>query len=313
MPSPSTSAARIEVGVAGREDGRRQPVQVQARQLDLVLQDQPRLARHRRGMRHRTHGRTRRKLPEVRVRQRQRRVRVDVARDGQRGVAWVVVAREERAHVVEARRAQVVRASDRQPVVRMVGRVQRVDDGHARHAVGPILVVLPPLVEDDVTLVAELLLGQRGEEVPHPIRFHPQRQLERAGRHDLPVVRPIRVGQSVENRARLLERLEVAVVVVLRPFEHQVLEEVRETCAPGLLVLRAHVVPEVDGHDRAAVILVNEHRQTVPERVLRVRNVHRLPSQRYHVRDSSRSRLPSSVVCLLSSVIALLPPVSPAA
>ncbi len=212
--------------------------------------------------------------PKYRLCKRERRGRVDVARNRQRRVAGVVVTREERPYVVQACRAQIVRAADRQPVVRMVGREQRVDDGHAGHAVRAVLVVLPPLVEDDVALIAELLLGQRGEQVAHPVRFHPQRQLERAGRHNFPVVRAVGVGRPVEHGPCLLERLEVAVIVVLGAFEHQVFEKVREAGASGLLVLRAHVVPQADRHDRAAVVLVNEHRQAVPERVLRERDVH---------------------------------------
>ena len=71
-------------------------------------------------------------------------------------------------------------------------------------------------------------------------------------RHHFPVVRPIGIGRTVERRARALQRLEVAVIVMLRALEHQVLEEMREARAAGLLVLRSDVIPEVDRNDRTA-------------------------------------------------------------
>ena len=113
----------------------------------------------------------------------------------------------------------------------MIGRKQRRRERDAGEAVRPILVVLPPLVEHDVALVLELLLGQRRQQIAHAIGFHPQRQLERAGRHDFPVVGAIGIGRSVEQTAGLLQRLEVALVVMLRALEHQMLEQVRKAGA----------------------------------------------------------------------------------
>ena len=149
----------------------------------------------------------------------------------------------------------------------MIRRIQGGDERHAGKPVRTILVVLPPLVEDDVALVLELGLGERGEEVAHAIGFHPQRQLHGVGRHDLPVVRPVGVGRSVEDAAGLLQRPKVPGVVVLRSLEHQVLEQVRESRAARLLVLRADVVPHVDRDDRTIVILVHDHVEAVVGRV----------------------------------------------
>ena len=147
----------------------------------------------------------------------------------------------------------------------MVRRVQRGERRHAREPVRTILVVLPPLVQDDVTLVGELGFRQRGQKVAHTVGLEPQGKLHRARRHYLPVVRAIRVGGPVEQRARRLQRLEVPRVVMLGALEHQVLEQVREAGAARVLVLRADVVPDVDRHDRTRVVLVHEHRQAVRE------------------------------------------------
>src|SRR5262245_43297097 len=51
------------------------------------------------------------------------------------------------------------------------------------------------------------------------------------------------------------------------------LEQVREARLAGLLVLRADVIPDVDGDDRRLVVLVDEQRQPVLERELLVGNV----------------------------------------
>ena len=187
----------------------------------------------------------------------------------------MIVAAEERVHFVELHRLQVGDLADRRPVVRMIRRKQRRQQRHRRQPVRPVLVVLPPLVQHDVALVRELRLGQRRQQVSHPIGFHPERELERAGRHDFPVVGAIGVGRSVERRARALQRLEIAAVVMLRALEHQVLEEVREAGLARPLVLRPDVIPEVDGHDRTRVVFVQQDVESVGQRVLREGDVHR--------------------------------------
>jgi MFS family permease len=52
-------------------------------------------------------------------------------------------------------------------------------------------------------------------------------------------------------------------VVVLRPFEHQVLEQVREAGAARTLVLRSDVIPDVDRDDRQRMILVDQDVEAV--------------------------------------------------
>ena len=147
------------------------------------------------------------------------------------------------------------------------------DSAIMRHAVRTILVVLPPLVQHDVALRLEPLARQRRQQVPHAIRFHPQRQIDGAGRHDLPVVGAVGVGGSVEQRAGLLQRREVAGVVVLGALEHQVLEEVREAGAARALVLRADVIPDVHRHDRHVMVLVHDDVEAVGERALGERKI----------------------------------------
>ena len=266
----------IELRVAGREQRRRVPGEVEPRQLDAILQHHARLA----GANVRRRAREGRRLlaglelAEVVLGQAQRLVRLDVASDRQRRVRGPVVGLEERAHVLDARRGDVLGGADRQPVIGMIRRIERRDDRHSREAVGAILVLLPPLVEHDVALVLELRVGERRQQVAHPIRFHPHGELERIRRHDLPVVGAIGVGRTVEQRARRLQRMEEALVVMLRALEHQVLEEMGEARAAGPLVLRADVVPDVHRNDGAVLVRMDQHVQAVVESVANEWNVH---------------------------------------
>ena len=252
------------------------PGDVQPRQLDAVLEEQPRLGRHpgRRGEYDRGRLGSGLNGREAICRQREHLIGVNVPRQRERRVSRPVVGLEERPHVVQARGADVLRAADRHPVIRVVRRVQRAHERHAREAVRPVLVVLTALVQDDLALVLELRVRQRGQQVPHPIGFHPERQLERVARHDLPVVRAVGVRRPVQQGPGLLERLEVAVIVVLRALEHQVLEEVRKPGAPGRLVLRSHVIPEVDRDDRTGMIFVDQDVEAVLETMMGIGNVH---------------------------------------
>src|SRR6185295_3897518 len=53
---------------------------------------------------------------------------------------------------------------------------------------------------------------------------------------------------------------------VLRSLEHHVLDQVREAGSTGLLILRAHVIPDFGMHDRRRVILEQDHLHTIAER-----------------------------------------------
>ncbi len=128
------------------------------------------------------------------------------------------------------------------------------------------LYALAQLVLDDAALLVELGLGDGALEVAHAVRLHPQDEVEGRDRDVLEVVGPVLVGRAVEvGRADLLHGLEVVVVVVLAAVEHQVLEEVGEAGLAGLLVLRADVVPDVEGDDGRLVVLVDDQGQAVVE------------------------------------------------
>ena len=100
--------------------------------------------------------------------------------------------------------------------------------------------------------------------MPHPVRFHPERDVERRRRHVLEIIGAVFVRRAVlVGRADALEGLEVVIVEMLAAVEHQVLEQMREAGPAGPLVLGAHVIPDVHGHDRRLVVLVHQQRQAV--------------------------------------------------
>ena len=74
--------------------------------------------------------------------------------------------------------------------------------------------------------------------------------------------------------ADLLQGREVLVVVVLAALEHEVLEEMGEPGAVRLLVLRADVVPQVDGRDGDRTVDVQNDVQAVAQGVLLESDVH---------------------------------------
>ena len=137
-----------------------------------------------------------------------------------------------------------------------------------------LVLALALLVLDHAALFVQLGLVHRAQHVPHAIGFHPQGHVQRRPRHVLEVVGAVFVGRAVEiGRADALHGLEVVVVEVLRTVEHQVLEQVGEASLAGLLVLRSHVVPDVDRDDWRLAVLMNHQRQSVVQNVLRIGDV----------------------------------------
>ena len=63
----------------------------------------------------------------------------------------------------------------------MSRRKHRFGDGLPDQAVGTIGVVLAVLVLDDILLNAKLVFGKRGDQMPHPVRFHRESHLNMGG------------------------------------------------------------------------------------------------------------------------------------
>ena len=88
-------------------------------------------------------------------------------------------------------------------------------------------------------------------------------------RHVLPVVRPVRRRGAVHRPADLHQRIEEELVVVLRPLEHDVLEQVGKPGLAALFVLGADVVPDVHGGYRQRAVGREDYIETIGESDLR--------------------------------------------
>ncbi len=155
----------------------------------------------------------------------------------------------------------------------MIGRKRVGQDVLVGAPVGTVLA-LALLVLHDAALRIEFLLADRAEQVAHAIRFHPQRHVERGGRHRLEVIGAIEPGGAVHvGRADLLERFEVGALAVFRTGEHQVFEQMREAGLAGRFVGRTDVVPDAHRDHGCLVVLVHDGGQAVGQGEAGERNV----------------------------------------
>ena len=206
-----------------------------------------------------------RDVPEELLRLRARGGDVEVAGQHQHGVGRTVIGAEPLADVVERRRVQILHRADRQRPVRVPGGKTGAKDGFWHAAERPVFA-LPFFVLHDAALFVEPALVDDAEQVAHAVRLEPERQVECRGRDVLEIVGAVEAGRAVHaGRTDEFERPEEFLVVVFRPLEHQVLEQVRKTGAAVRFVLRADVIPEVDRHDRRLAVGVDDHGQAVVE------------------------------------------------
>ena len=123
-------------------------------------------------------------------------------------------------------------------------------------------------------LQVELLLVQHPQQVAHAVTFGEQDIIQHGRRHVFEIIRAVVVGGAVQvGRASLFHGLDVGVIEVVAPAEHQVFEEVGKPGLAQLLVLRADVVPGVDSHDRSLVVFMHQYGQPVAQDKLGVGNV----------------------------------------
>ena len=156
----------------------------------------------------------------------------------------------------------------------MTLRVEHLGDLDRRHPVRRVLVGLTALVLDHLALRVHGVGRHRVQQPAHPIRFQVQREVQRIRGDVDVVVRAIRFGRGVVGAPNGFEqRVELAVLHVAGPHEHEVFEQVCEPCAPGLLARRPDVVPDVHGQERHRVILVQDDVESVGQGELRVRHL----------------------------------------
>ncbi|MNM92050.1 hypothetical protein D3C81_1043690 [compost metagenome] len=201
------------------------------------------------------------------------RGQIDVTGQHQHRVVRAVPGAEPGLDVVQRGGVEIVHRADHAVVVRVAHRIQRAVELFPHLAIGLVLA-LALLVLHHATLLVERGLVDRADQMAHAIRFHPQRHVQRGGRHVLEVIGAVGIGGAVlAGGTHLLEGLEVLAVVVLAALEHQVLEQMREAGTAGGLVLAADVIPDVDRNDRCLAIGMHHHPQAVGQGELLERDI----------------------------------------
>ena len=205
------------------------------------------------------HRLTGRQVTEVLVDQLQRFAHVDVPGDGQAGVGRGIKPLKEVFDIVQIGGVQIFLGSDGHPVIRMGQRIEGFLNMPRGHSIRSVLVGLAALVLDHVALDVKTFLVQSIQQETHAIGFQPKSQVQVVGGDVFPVIGAVWGGGAVEVGASFLQRLEVAAVVVFRPFEHHMFEQVSEPGPPHLFVLGTHVVPDIYGHHGDGVVLMEYH------------------------------------------------------
>ena len=190
------------------------------------------------------------------------------------------------AHIGNAGGLNVGVAADHVAVIGMLLGKQQVHHLFVGHTVGPALA-LAALVAHHVPLIGQQHPVEPLHQETHAVALQPQRQLQLVRGHGLEVIRAVEVGGAVHVRgARALHNLDVRLLAhVLRALEHHVLKQMRKPGTTRPLVERAHVVPEIDRHQRQPVILMRNHGQAVRQRVFGKRDLRQLV---LHLRGRNR-------------------------
>ena len=193
---------------------------------------------------------------------------VEVTGDGDGGVVGGVELLVEVADVGDAGGFDIGVGADDVSVIRVGGGEEELVDLFAGEVVGAAFA-LAALVADDVPLVGELGAVEAFHEEAHAVGFEPEAELELVGGEGFEVVGAVEGGGAVDvGSAGALDVLDVGFFAdVLGAFKHHVFKEVGEAGATGALIQRANVVPEVDGDEGEAVVLMGDDFQAVGEGV----------------------------------------------
>ena len=201
---------------------------------------------------------------------------VDIASQHQDSVVGAIIVTEPLLHIFQTGPAEVCHRADGRVVIGVARGVEvlklLIFDQAKR-----LVVTLALLVLDHADLVGQLFLGDRAQQIAHPVAFEHQRPVQRAGRHGLEIVGPVKPGCAVEiGRTDFLQRLEEIARRVFRAVEHQVFEQVGKAGLALGFVLRTDPVPYRNSNNRGLAIGMDQHLQAVGQGELLVGNFDRL-------------------------------------
>ncbi len=190
-------------------------------------------------------------------------IRVDIACYCQHGICRAIIGFKPLVYIFQGGRIEVFHFPDYRPGIGMSLGVHRPGEVIPLHAIWLVLP-LPLFILDHPALFVEFFLVDGPQQVAHPIRFEEEYLIQGTCRDVLEIICPVTVGGSVQvGSPDTFQGLEVIVVEVLTPVEHQVFEQMRKTTLPGFFIFRADVVPDVHSDDGRLVIFVDKKRQAV--------------------------------------------------
>ena len=155
-------------------------------------------------------------------------------------------------HIGERGAFEVLDRADGQVFIR-VEPIRVGQYGFAHQAIGLVLIAHAALFPDHVAFLGEVLLAD--VERSHAVGLEPQHTFQVIGGEGLPIDGLVEGGVGVDLAAGLTNQAHVLLGGdVFRAAEHEVLEQVGEAGAAGLLVLRADVIPDLEIGDGARTV-----------------------------------------------------------
>src|SRR5258706_9188815 len=148
----------------------------------------------------------RRNVLEIFYYQSQRRSGIEIATQREHGVVGRIVSPEKRLRVLHSGVMEISHRADRRMFISEVI-VNQIERRLVAFTVGPIVIVLPPLLLHGGALIIVICLGNRLR--AHAIGFEKNSQLELIGRQRFEIVGAIGIGRAVGAAAVLLDQDEV--------------------------------------------------------------------------------------------------------
>ena len=166
---------------------------------------------------------------------------VDGSNHGQAGPVGAVVTLVVGAHLGGGEALELLAIPDDRVVIGMGLIEQRL--GRLVQRAPRLILAHRQLLKHDVLLAREL---DRIQQAPaHAAGFNLQRGLPSVGSHREVVGGAVGIREGVVAAAHLARLdIDLAFTELLRPLEHHVLQEVRQAGLAGVLIARAHLIPE---------------------------------------------------------------------
>ena len=159
--------------------------------------------------------------------------------------------------------------------IRMPHRIHRLGHFQPQLPIRLILIRLPPLIQNDIALLVELLLRHRTVQMRKSIRLDIKHHLEHILRRYRVIIRHFLARRRIIRSPPTLQQY-VDIGHGISPHKHQVLKQMRKTRPPRLLILRTDVKPQICRHYRQRIIPNQIHIQSILEHKMFKRNIHAL-------------------------------------